>query len=190
MSSGLDNKHTFIVGRGKNCSALYLIQGHGDRSSLLLGCAVLTCDQSRRGGVDVRVWRLCGDGARLRGTGAGVVAAHRSAQGVAASVLACSLPSSPARGVQVRSSGRVVGRGRGREKVSGAGRTTIKAAGLRRHVGGFPHAQKGGAGAVKARSLKKKEKRRLITVGQAATSAAGTKSELKDNAESSSEDGR
>ncbi|KAJ1106251.1 hypothetical protein NDU88_003654 [Pleurodeles waltl] len=62
--------------------------------------------------------------------------ARRAAQGVVATVLACSPPSSPAQGIQVRIPGRVVGRGRGREKVSVAGCTAIKAAGLRRRVAG------------------------------------------------------
>ncbi|KAJ1172801.1 hypothetical protein NDU88_004643 [Pleurodeles waltl] len=115
--------------------------------------------------------------------------ARRAAKGVAAAVLACSPPSSPARGAQVRIPGRVTGWGRGWEKVSGAGRTAIKGAGLRRRVGGFQHAHKGGAGALKARSLKGKEKLRHITVGREANRSVGNRSGGKGNAEASSEEG-
>ncbi|KAJ1116193.1 hypothetical protein NDU88_004411 [Pleurodeles waltl] len=66
--------------------------------------------------------------------------ARRAAQGVAVTVLACSAPHSPGRVVKVRSPGRAAGRGRGRAKVTAAGRAAFKTAGFRRRIGALPHA--------------------------------------------------
>ncbi|KAJ1162428.1 hypothetical protein NDU88_002896 [Pleurodeles waltl] len=92
---------------------------------------------------------------------------QRAAQGVAAAVMACSLPGSPARGTQVRRSGRGGGQGRGRGTASGAVRPSLKAAGSGSRVLGSVHARKGGAGAVKACSTFPIKKGQNSMVGRA-----------------------
>ncbi|KAJ1123273.1 hypothetical protein NDU88_001746 [Pleurodeles waltl] len=94
----------------------------------------------------------CGGGTRVAASGR----VRRAALGVAAAVLACSLPHSPGRVKEVRSSGRAAGRGRGRSKVKAASRPAFKAAGFRRQAEASPHAQKGGAGPAQARIMRRK----------------------------------
>ncbi|KAJ1107075.1 hypothetical protein NDU88_004472 [Pleurodeles waltl] len=80
--------------------------------------------------------------------------ARRAAQGVAAAVLACSPPTSPTREGQVGGRGRMIGRCRRKNLVPGAGRKSIRAAGLRGSLRGQGRAHKGGVKAVKARGIK------------------------------------